>query len=1175
MWVAVSENEKARRVGRGSGAQRSAVAAAVAVALMLAGQAVRADGGAGFPVFPNASTPGGTDGTADEAAGRNGTGVISGSNGNAGGGGAVDLTTGSGGHGGATGIGTNGGVHGTPGATGAVGLRIDAPATVGGTIAGGAGTPGVAQVIGVNTAGGGGGGGAAISATADIVIDASASIQGGTGASNRTAGSGGGGAGVFSTANVQVQAGAQVTGGTGGGNTYPNTNPLSQSHAGGGGGMGVLVRGGGSVTNGGTLTGGAGGDGSSLGLTGGGGDGGAGVQLVDGGTVTNLAGGQVTGGAGGDARVLANGIVPGRGGAGVKGADVTVINAGTITGGWSGNRLSGLAHTPTQASAVEFTGGINTLEIHAGSVLDGNAVAFSGADTLALGGATDSTFDVSAIGAAAQYRGFGIFEKAGASTWTLTGTTSAVSPWTISGGTLSIGTDANLGDTSGALTFNGGTLRNTGAIGTTRAIAVNGAGGVMQTDADFSTSGTVSGSGGLIKTGAGTLTLTGQNTYTGGTTIAAGAVAGSATSFGSGGIVNNAALVLDQAGDGVLANSIGGSGGVTKQGAGQLRLAAANSYAGGTRIAAGTLVGSAASFGSGAIANDTALVVDQPTDAVMANSVSGAGSFTKQGAGRLNLVGTFAMTGPVSIEAGALAVNASLAASPVHVASGATLSGNGTVGATTVRSGGNITPGNSIGTLHVNGTLVQEAGSVYTAELDPASTASDLVAVNGAATLAPGSGLTIAKAQPGFIYSVGTTYTVLSAGGGVSGTYALGGDKALTPFLAWTDTYDANNVYVTVIQTKPIGAVAVTPNEIATAGGANGSVVETPLLNSPTEWAARSALDLLSGSALASTQGALIYDSRYTRELAVDRLRNAFCTVGHTSQDRLTEGGSGAGGCMSNRDSHTVWAQAFGARGRTRGDGNAAGMDRASAGLVVGLDASVSPNWRAGALAGYSRGDFDAESQGAGSESDNYHLGIYGGAQWDRLVLRLGAGYTRHDISSHRTVMLPGSLNALKADYGGKTAQAFGELGYQLQAGNLAIEPFANLAHVNLRTDGFMERGGLAALTSGSSTTNTTFSTLGARVATDVQIGQVPGTLRGTIGWRHAYGDITPRANVFFAGGLPFTVGGVPIAKDAAVVGAGLDLQLSKGATLGLSFEGQFGDDASDRTLRGTLTVVF
>ena len=59
--------------------------------------------------------------------------------------------------------------------------------------------------------------------------------------------------------------------------------------------------------------------------------------------------------------------------------------------------------------------------------------------------------------------------------------------------------------------------------------------------------------------------------------------------------------------------------------------------------------------------------------------------------------------------------------------SGGRLGGNGTMGATTIQSGGNIAPGNSIGTLHVNGAFMQNAGSVYQVEVDPTTNASDLI----------------------------------------------------------------------------------------------------------------------------------------------------------------------------------------------------------------------------------------------------------------------------------------------------------------------------------------------------------------------------------------------------------------------------------------------------------------
>src|SRR5581483_7117379 len=67
-------------------------------------------------------------------------------------------------------------------------------------------------------------------------------------------------------------------------------------------------------------------------------------------------------------------------------------------------------------------------------------------------------------------------------------------------------------------------------------------------------------------------------------------------------VVDNAALVFDQAATGTYAGIISGTGSLTKQNAGTLILTGANSYAGGTTITAGTLfVGPGAAIGSGPV----------------------------------------------------------------------------------------------------------------------------------------------------------------------------------------------------------------------------------------------------------------------------------------------------------------------------------------------------------------------------------------------------------------------------------------------------------------------------------------------------------------------------------------------------------------------------------------------
>lgn len=125
----------------------------------------------------------------------------------------------------------------------------------------------------------------------------------------------------------------------------------------------------------------------------------------------------------------------------------TIINTGTISGGASGAiRFLGTAAsnvenagiiTATGGAAITFVGSNNVLTLDPGSSINRNVLG-TGANTFQLGGTGSASFDVSAIGPAAQYQGFGTFNKIGTSIWTLTGTNTAALPWTVAAGTLSV-----------------------------------------------------------------------------------------------------------------------------------------------------------------------------------------------------------------------------------------------------------------------------------------------------------------------------------------------------------------------------------------------------------------------------------------------------------------------------------------------------------------------------------------------------------------------------------------------------------------------------------------------------------------------------------------------------------------------------------------------------------------
>jgi outer membrane autotransporter protein len=555
-------------------------------------------------------------------------------------------------------------------------------------------------------------------------------------------------------------------------------------------------------------------------------------------------------------------------------------------------------------------------------------------------------------------------------------------------------------------------------------------------------------------------------------------------------------------------------------------------------------------------------------------------SFEKVGTGTWSLTGTSSFTGPTSIAGGTLSVNGSLAGSAVTVQSGATLAGSGTVGATTLLGGSRIAPGNSIGTLTVNGAFAQGAGSSYQVEVDPGTVTSDLIKVNGTATLATGAGLSVVN-YTGSPYVLGQRYTILTSTG-LTGTYGFP-EQVLTPFLSLRDSYDARNAYLTVVQTQTAGSIGTSPNEVEVGKSIDslpgGDPVQSGVLNQASIDAAQRALNQLSGEIHASAKTALIEDSWLLRAAINDRLRSAFGSVGSVTLNY----GYSADLAPSVRgpmplpqtDRFAVWGQGYGSWGRTDSDGNAARLKRSTGGFLVGADAAVFDNLRFGVVAGYSRSDFDVNSRLSSGESDNYHLGLYGGGQWGALNLRAGASYTWHDIETRRAVTSAFLGSIPRASYDAATAQVFGEVGYRIELGRAAFEPFAGLAYVNLHSDGFSEAGAATALTGRGDDTGVGYSTLGLRAATSLDLQGMAVTLRGGLAWRHAFGDVDPKATLAFAGSSTFTVAGLPIARDAAMVEAGLDLAIARNATLGVSYTGQLAEDAQDHSFKGVLAVRF
>jgi autotransporter-associated beta strand protein len=852
--------------------------------------------------------------------------------------------------------------------------------------------------------------------------------------------------------------------------------------------------------------------------------------------------------------------VAGAGGAGVAGTRFTVENSGGIYGGAGGGTVSG---TPgTGGAGISGTGFTLTNT--------GNITGGAGGQVIAGGG----------------YAGTGVVTAAGGAGVSSLGGATVINAGTISGGQSGAGlAPADAIDFTGGGntlelvagqpgTFNGAVVATRAAGDPADTLALGGDSGTDTFDVSQLASGGKFGDfNAEAKSDAATWTLTGAGSSVENWTVADGALNGDATAL-QGNVTftpvagETATVVFDQGGgnanstpNGTFAGVIAGAGDLVKTGDGTLVLTGANTFTGGTTIGAGTLQvgngGTTGTIGSGAITDNGTLVFDRSDAVVLSAGLTGGGALVQQGSGTLLVNGDDSgFAGTTTLMAGTATVgdDAHPAASlggVVDVAAGATLTGIGTLGGLDLS--GTLSPGGSIGTLHVAGDATFEAGSTFNVEADPNGTA-DQLAVTGKTTIKGGN--TVVLAQPGN-WAPSTRYTIITSGGGVTGTFAgVSDDQAfLTPTLA----YGANDVTLTLSRNQvAFPSVGTTPNQkgVATAieglGAGNALYDAVVKLNAAD---AQVAFDQTSGEYHASEQTARIDDSRYIREAMNQRLR-----AGDADPEATRVG------------SLTAWAHAWGHWGTIDGDDNTSRLADNGNGLLVGADLPVATNARVGVTGGASRSSVSARDRDSWGRDSSMWLGAYGDLDFNAFGLRGGIAYAWNQMPINRLIAFPGYADRLGGNATGHTLTGFVEGAWTFHFTNGTIAPFLNLAHAQVTTGTSTEQGGAAALHAHGASENVSFSTLGARGQVDLANHL---NLHGELGWQHAFGDTTPEQNLSFAAGGPaFTTHGVPIAKDAGVGRIGLGWQHGNIA-ISADYEGLVGNGAKDQAARLSVGVRF
>ena len=375
--------------------------------------------------------------------------------------------------------------------------------------------------------------------------------------------------------------------------------------------------------------------------------------------------------------------------------------------------------------------------------------------------------------------------------------------------------------------------------------------------------------------------------------------------------------------------------------------------------------------------------------------------------GNLANAGTVANSGVIFgsvTNAGTMTNNGAVLGSVTNIG---TLNGSGTI-AGTLLQGGTVAPGNSIGTMTVGGNFAQFAGSTYQVEVAGAGL-SDRINVGGTAAL---GGQVVVSALPGMTFAPSTTYTIVNAASGLSGTFASVNE--LYPFLLSTLSYDANNAYLN-LAIGGFATAAATPTQAAVgnvldanvnnATGDFATVLGAMAFNTFGNTQAQATLQAISGNNYAGFSTSMVQGA----QLFMNNFANQTGGGGSPVSNRVALAEACDVACdVTTSPKWGAWGGALGGLGTIGANQSVGSVTYNAGGFAAGLDRSITDSFRMGVTAGYTTGtQWTSGFDGLG-RSNTFQVGLYGGFAQDKLYADALIGYAYTWNQMWRNITVPG-----------------------------------------------------------------------------------------------------------------------------------------------------------------------
>ncbi len=637
---------------------------------------------------------------------------------------------------------------------------------------------------------------------------------------------------------------------------------------------------------------------------------------------------------------------------------------------------------------------------------------------------------------------------------------------------------------------------------------------------------------------------------------------------------------LQQTGSGTFNGSIFGPGSLALN-SGTVTLAGANSYTGGTMVNGGTLNVTGSITGDLAV-GPGATFVNSGTVNSPGYWLSNQGTFTNNGA----IVGNFANVGIATntgtftgsvINGGSFVNNGVVTGDVLNLG---VLSGSGTVG--NFANFGVVAPGNSIGTVNVTGNFLHAASGTYLVEV-VGQGQSDRIAVAGAATLQGGT--VVVTALPGMAFAPSTTYTLVSAAGGLSGTFASVNE--LYPFLQSNLSYDANNAYLT-LQVGGFAAQALNPTQYAV-----GAVLDASAPNATGDYATvlgtlatataaqgQAVMTALSGNNYAGFSTSMVQGA----QLFMNNFANQTGGGGSPISNRVALAQACDVACDPTQPPlWGAWGGGLGGLGVVGANAPLGSVTYNVGGFAAGLDRLITPTTRLGVTAGYTTGTQWVGGFDGVGRSDTFQAGLYGGFAQDKVYADALVGYAYGYNQMWRNIPIPG-LQQRTAQGRTGANQFYGqvETGYRFDLGGIAeafVTPFARLQAYTGTQNAFTETGAQSLnLTVNAQTTNSLRSVLGAQLGGAMDLGwREKLALQFRLGWSHEYADTNRPVTATLAGApaLAFTTFGVAPQRDGAVVGFSANTAVADAMSIYLRYEGDISGQDSAHAITAGVRITW